>query len=147
MNAQRKALEVAHKNPDALVLGADTLVALGPRIYGKPRSVGEAREMLAQLSGREHEVTTGVSLIHSTTGRNEHFVEHTKVKFKSLPAEIIEEYIRTVPVLDKAGAYGIQERGELLVQEIDGSFSNVMGLPIERLAPILKNWGYSPRSR
>jgi len=146
INAERKASEVAQANRHALVLGADTLVGLGHRIFGKPASQTEARQMLMELSGREHEVTTGVFLVHQAAGRTGSFVERTRVRFKPLSTDTIDEYIQVVPVLDKAGAYGIQERGELLVEEISGSFSNVMGLPVEKLILVLRQWGYCPRN-
>jgi septum formation protein len=147
INAEIKAGAVARRHPEATVLGADTLVARNGRIYGKPRDLEEARQMLAELAGGEHEVTTGVCLVHLARGRSEVFSDRTVVRFKPLSTAAIEEYIRLVPVLDKAGAYGIQERGEMLVESICGSFTNVMGLPAERLSDVLRRWGYSPRIR
>lgn len=139
-NARRKAREIAAKNPAAVVLGADTLVARGGRIYGKPRDLAEARLMLRELSGKNHEVVTGLCLVQMSTGRELVFHDVTFVTFRELTDETISQYIAEVPVLDKAGAYAIQDHGEMLVQEISGSFSNVVGLPLERLMTELDRW-------
>jgi len=140
LNAHRKARSVAKKIPDALVLGADTLVFLDREVFGKPASVGEAGEMLAQLQGRMHQVVTGVSLIHLRAHTERIFADSTDVMFHPLTPEQIGEYIRKVNTLDKAGAYAIQEGGESIVSEISGSFSNVMGLPIEKVRKELNSW-------
>jgi nucleoside triphosphate pyrophosphatase len=148
VNAARKAAEVARLHPEALVIGADTLVALGQRIFGKPRDLDQARQILGELGGRRHTVVTGICLIEPEAhGASEVFSVTTEVEFKPFTAETIEEYLRAVPVLDKAGAYGIQERGELIVQRTVGSFSNVIGLPLEKLAEALARRGYNPRIR
>jgi septum formation protein len=147
LNARRKAGEVALHQREGTVIGADTLVTLPPHVFGKPRDLDEARSMLRELSGRTHLVVTGVCLIDCRTGAQEVFSDESDVTFKPLEESIINEYLRHVPVLDKAGAYGIQERGELLVERIAGSFNNVMGLPTEKLAPLLRARGYSVRSR
>lgn len=147
INAIRKAEEVARREPESVIIGADTLVALNGRIYGKPKDLSAAACMLRELSGKTHEVITAVSLQHWATGRKETFADRTEVSFRSLSDELIREYATLVSVLDKAGAYGIQERGEMLVAAIRGSFSNVMGLPLERLCPVLETWGYKPRMR
>jgi septum formation protein len=143
LNAHRKAFAVAKKNPDALVLGADTLVFLENEIFGKPRNLAEARRMLSRLQGRSHRVVTGVSLIHLRRHRERIFADSTDVLFHPLEASQIQEYTRRVNTLDKAGAYAIQELGELLISEISGSFSNVVGLPVERLRAELAGWGRS----
>jgi septum formation protein len=140
INAERKAEQIAGRNPNAIVLGADTLVSLNGKIYGKPASLEEAKAMLRQLSGHTHQVHTAVCLVHLASGRRSHFVDRTEVRFRSVSEEEIAEYTSTVPVLDKAGAYGIQERGDLLVEGIAGSFSNVVGLPVERLAAEFDGW-------
>ena len=145
INARRKAEEVAKEFPDALVIGADTLVALRERVFGKPRDLTEGKEMLRQLSGGTHEVVTGVCLTANGGQRVSVFHDLTHVTFRELNEARIEEYVRTVGVLDKAGAYGIQERGELIVERIAGSFSNVMGLPVERLAQEFTRWGIPHR--
>jgi septum formation protein len=140
INARRKAEEVAARNADAMVLGADTLVTLDARIFGKPADLNDARRMLRELSGRTHEVVTGLCLLQQSSGRRSQFHDVTRVTFKILTEEIIAAYTAAVAVLDKAGAYGIQEKGEMLVERIEGSWSNVVGLPLERLAVEFARW-------
>lgn len=141
LNAHRKAFAVAKKIPDALVLGADTLVFLDNEILGKPRHLAEAREMLSRLQGRSHQVVTGVSLIHLRKHQERIFAASTEVLFHPLDAEQIQEYTTKVHILDKAGAYAIQESGEMLISEVSGSYSNVVGLPVELLREELEGWG------
>ena len=141
LNAHRKAFAVAKKIPDALVLGADTLVFLDNEILGKPRNLSEARAMLSRLQGRAHQVVTGVSLIHLRQHRERIFAVSTDVLFHPLDAGQIREYTTKVKTLDKAGGYAIQESGEVLISEISGSFSNVVGLPMELLRDELETWG------
>ena len=133
LNARRKARAVAKKIPDALVLGADTLVFLGAGVLGKPADLAEAERMLASLQSRTHQVVTGVSLIHLRRHRERLFAASTDVRFHPLTAEQIKDYLAKVNPLDKAGAYAIQEHGDKIVAEISGSFSNVVGLPVEQL--------------
>ena len=140
LNAHRKARAVAKKIPDAIVLGADTLVFLEGEIMGKPRDRADARRMLARLQGRTHQVVTGVSLIHLRGHRERLFATSTDVTFRPLTAGQIGDYLSKINPLDKAGAYAIQEHGDLIVSEISGSFSNVVGLPVERLVDELKSW-------
>jgi septum formation protein len=140
LNAHRKARAVAKKIPDAIVLGADTLVFLEGEIMGKPRDRADARRMLARLQGRTHQVVTGVSLINLRGHRERLFATSTDVTFRSLTAGQIGDYLSKINPLDKAGAYAIQEHGDLIVSEISGSFSNVVGLPVERLVDELKSW-------
>jgi len=149
LNAHRKAFAVAKKIPDALVLGADTLVFLDGEILGKPRDLSEARFMLARLQGRVHQVVTGVSLIHLRRHQERIFAASTDVLFHPLHSAQIRDYTRKVNTLDKAGAYAIQEYGEMLISEISGSYSNVVGLPLELLREELEAWAQrkpSPRS-
>jgi len=145
LNAHRKARVVAKKIPDALVLGADTLVFLDRKIFGKPADKAEAQKMLLQLQGRTHQVVTGVSLIHLRAHDEKIFAVSTDVFFRPLTAGQIDEYLSKINPLDKAGAYAIQENGELIVSEISGSFSNVVGLPIERVESELAGWGGKSR--
>jgi septum formation protein len=140
LNAHRKARVVAKQYPDSLVLGADTLVFLGSEIFGKPRSLADAERMLWQLQGKTHQVVTGVSLIHLRRHQEKIFAVSTDVLFHPLTRAQIKNYLSKINPLDKAGAYAIQERGELIVAEISGSFSNVVGLPVERLGAELKSW-------
>jgi septum formation protein len=143
LNAYRKARTVAKKFPDALVLGADTLVYLGTTLFGKPADVAEAFEMLKQLQGHQHEVVTGVCLIHLRGHRQAMFAESTKVRFHALKAKDIRNYLAHIDPLDKAGAYAIQEHGGRIVQSVSGSISNVVGLPLERLSEEFKRWAES----
>lgn len=140
LNAHRKARVIAKKHPDALVLGADTLVFLANEIMGKPADVAEARRMLGRLQGRTHQVVTGVSLIHWRALRERTFAACTDVTFRPLTAEQIKVYLSKMNPLDKAGAYAIQEHGDTIVSEISGSFSNVVGLPIEMLKEEIREW-------
>ena len=140
LNAHRKARAVAAKNPGALVLGADTLVFLGRKILGKPRSRAEAEKMLFQLQGKIHQVVTGVSLIHRRGRRERIFSVSTRVRFHALNRAQIRRYLSRINPLDKAGAYAVQQHGELIIAQIYGSFSNVVGLPLEELRAELAGW-------
>jgi septum formation protein len=142
LNAHRKARAVAKRIPDALVIGADTLVFLDNKILGKPRNRADARRMLARLQGRTHQVVTGVSLIQLRTHRERVFAISTDVLFHPLDAGQIRDYLSRINPLDKAGAYAIQESGEKIISEISGSYSNVVGLPVERLREELSVWNY-----
>jgi len=142
LNAHRKARAVAKRIPDALVIGADTLVFLDNKILGKPRNLADARRMLARLQGRTHQVVTGVSLIHLRAHRERVFAISTDVLFHPLDAGQIRDYLSRINTLDKAGAYAIQESGEKIISEISGSYSNVVGLPVERLREELSAWNY-----
>jgi septum formation protein len=141
INAYRKARAAAKKHPDALVLGVDTVVALGGSLFGKPASLDEAEQILFKLGGKTHRVVTGVCLLHLRAHRQRIFFEETSVTFRPLTREHIQRYHAQVNPLDKAGAYGIQEHGEMLVEAISGSFTNVIGLPLERLAEELPAFG------
>jgi septum formation protein len=133
LNAHRKARAVAKKCPDALVVGADTLVFLEREILGKPADLDDARRMLERLQGRTHQVVTGVSLIHLRVHREHLFAVSTDVRFRALNDAQIRNYLAKINPLDKAGAYAIQDHGELIVEEVTGSFTNVVGLPLERV--------------
>lgn len=140
-NALGKARVVAQRAPAALVLGADTLVYVDDHPLGKPGSLEEARQMLRRLSGRAHQVCTGVALVWEG-GRSEHcFATITDVVFKPLSEEVITAYHSRVDPLDKAGAYGIQEASELILDHMEGSWSNVVGLPVEQLLAELQTLG------
>ena len=140
LNAHRKARVVAKKIPDALVIGADTLVFVDNEILGKPHDQAGARQMIARLQGRTHQVVTGVCLMHLRSHRERIFAESTDVLFHPLNARQIRDYLRQINPLDKAGAYAIQEGGEKIISEISGSFSNVVGLPVEKLREELESW-------
>ena len=147
LNAHRKAFSIAKRFPDALVLGADTLVFLDNEILGKPENAAQARSMLGRLQGRSHQEVTGVSLIHLRQHQERIFADSTYVLFHPLDAEQISGYVAKVHTLDKAGAYAVQEFGEMLISEISGSFSNVVGLPVELLRQELEAWGKPRRSQ
>jgi len=140
INAYRKARSVAKKFPDALVLAADTLVYLGTALFGKPATLEEAYQMLQRLQGRTHQVVTGICLLHLRQHRQALFAEMTEVSFRPLDDAGIRQYLSRVNPLDKAGAYAIQEEGDLIVQAIAGSYTNVVGLPMERLTAELEAW-------
>lgn len=141
INAYRKARAVAKRFPDALVIGMDTLVALGTRLFGKPASMSEAERMLGDLQGRTHHVVTGVCLLHLRRHRQRIFADRTEVTFRALNGDQIRRYLGRIQPLDKAGGYAIQDHGELIVERVDGSFSNVVGLPLERLGQELASFG------
>jgi len=143
VNAYRKARLVAKKQPDEVVLGADTVVSLGHLLFGKPSDRQAAEDMLAKLQGRTHLVITGVCLIHLRSHRQKTFAVRTAVTFRTLHADQIRRYLAKINPLDKAGAYAIQEEGDLIVKSIKGSFSNVVGLPLERLKEELESWAVS----
>lgn len=132
--ARDKARAVAPAHPEALTLAADTIVALDEEMLGKPAHAEEARAMLRQLSGRTHEVTTGLALLHPSTDRGVTVHETTRVHLDTLSEEEISAYVNTGSPLDKAGSYGIQDGyGALFVTGIEGDYYNVMGLPLHRL--------------
>ncbi len=138
LNALLKARAVAPHHPHTLVLGADTLVSIDAIALGKPADLAEARRMHARLTGRTHEVTTAVALIH---GPREHVFETvTRVTFKPLSPAQIDHYLTLIDPLDKAGAYAIQEHGDTIIAHIEGSHSNVAGLPMEDLKLALADW-------
>jgi septum formation protein len=140
-NAQRKARAVAGRHPLSMVIGADTIVVLDGKIFGKPRDRDDARRMLGQLAGHRHEVITGVCLVHRSLDTELVFADTTRVWMRSLePAQIAEYHVKIDP-LDKAGAYAIQEHGEGIVERIEGSYNNVMGFPTERLQATLERLG------
>jgi septum formation protein len=137
-NAQLKAAEVASRFPDRIVLGADTIVSLEGRIFGKPRGAAEARAMLEQLCGRIHEVLTGVCLLQRSQGKLCRFFDSTRVKFRARSEVDLDNYLRSIDPLDKAGAYAAQEDHGRLIECVEGSMSNVIGLPVERVVTALK---------
>lgn len=136
--ARRKAEACFARHPGAVVLGADTVVALEGQILGKPKTPEHAADMLRMLSGKTHEVFTGFCIC--TDDRCDVAVERTEVTFYPLSEGEIQSYVATGEPMDKAGAYGIQGRGALLVKGIDGDYYNVMGLPIARVARILRTF-------
>jgi septum formation protein len=144
-NAQLKAAAVANLHPEALVLGADTTVAIDQRALNKPANLQEAREMLKLLSGREHTVHTGICLIHKNAQFQESHCITAKVRFRNLSDEAIERYMGLVNTLDKAGAYGIQEGREIIIESFEPPISTIMGLPVEFLKERLSQLGLLSR--
>jgi len=136
INAYRKARAIAKTRPDALVLGADTIVCLGAKVDQE-----EARQILAKLQGRTHEVITGVCLIHLRSHRQKLFAVSTRITFRRLHSGQIRRYLSKINPLDKAGAYAIQEEGDQIVKSISGSYTNVVGLPLEQLKEELAGLG------
>lgn len=144
-NARLKAAAVARLHPDALVLGADTTVALGDRALNKPADLAESRAMLRSLSGREHVVHTGVCLLCPALGLEEVHDVTAWVRFRPLSEEDITRYQAMVNTLDKAGAYGIQEGREIIIAAFQAPISTIMGLPVEFVATRLAALGIRER--
>ncbi|OUQ78633.1 Maf family protein [Flavonifractor sp. An100] len=141
--SRQKALEISQTaGPGDMILAADTVVAVDGQVLGKPHSTDQAREMLTALSGRTHTVYTGVTLCREGQVLTRH--EATAVRFRPLTAPEIDAYIATGEPMDKAGAYGIQGRGALLVEGIQGDYSNVVGLPLCLLGRMLAQLGLDP---
>lgn len=145
-NAFRKGMSVAQTLPDAVVLAADTLVALDNQIIGKPADLSEAARMLRRLSGRTHEVCSAVAIYQQTSGRSAVFHDVSRVRFRRLRNSTIENYLAKIGPLDKAGAYAAQGSGAEIIAKIEGSFSNVVGLPMEKTIAALAKFGIRPKS-
>lgn len=139
MLAVRKAAAVAKQHPEAVVIGADTTVILDGEILGKPADEADCKRMLHLLSGRQHQVITGVAIFWD--GHSASFSDETEVQFYPLSNVEIDAYAASPEPYDKAGAYGIQGQGALLVAGIHGDYYNVMGLPVARLARQLRDFG------
>ena len=135
-----KARAVAKQCNKGVIIGADTLVFLDGKLLGKPTDDEDAIAMLTQLSGTSHEVVTGVALVDALTERTIAWAETTQVYFRNLHRTEIAEYIATGEAADKAGAYGIQERGAAFVRRIEGCYFNVVGLPLASLVEHLSNF-------
>ncbi len=134
--AAQKAAEVAAKvREDAIILGADTVVAFGDKILGKPKNEADAKQMLSLLSGKTHSVYTGVSIVVRQSGESQSysFYEETEVTMYPLSEQQILSYIRTKEPMDKAGSYGIKGKGAVFIEKIQGDYNNVVGLPIARV--------------
>jgi len=145
-NAIRKGMAIAQTRPDAVVLAADTLVALEHQIIGKPADLSEAARMLRRLSGRTHEVCSAVAIYQQTSGRSAVFQDVSRVRFRRLSNANIESYLAKVSPLDKAGAYAAQGNGAQIIAKIDGSFTNVVGMPMEKTVGALAKFGIQPKS-
>lgn len=139
-NARLKAAVVAKNHLDAIVLASDTVVTLDGVNFGKPADLNEARENLRLFRGKTHQVMTGVVLQRGE--EIEEFVETSEVTFRPYSDEVIEEYLKIVPVLDKAGGYAIQDHGEMLVEKLEGDFDNIVGLPLTKVLANLSKMGF-----
>jgi septum formation protein len=139
--ATRKALDVAPRHPEALIIAADTLVRLDAMVFGKPNNASEAREMLRQMSGRSHRVYTGLVLLDAASMELESRVIETEVRFRDITRAEIDAYVGTKEPLDKAGGYGMQGLGAVFVERIIGDFWNVVGLPLAALNELLTATG------
>ena len=142
--ARRKASAISADRPDAIVLGADTIVVLDGAVLGKPRDEHDARAMLFRLAGREHLVHTAVAIEAPGAERRAvaSAIETTAVRFRPLEVDEVSAYVATGEPLDKAGAYGIQGFGAALVESVQGCFFNVMGLPVTRVLSLLEEVGW-----
>jgi len=136
--ALAKSNRIAKKYPNSTVIGADTIVVLENKILGKPKTKIKAKEMLRELQGKKHKVITGISVINKSKNIELSQAIKTDVKMKALSEKEIDGYVRTKEPLDKAGAYAIQEIGAVLIDEIKGSYTNVVGLPLEALCELLR---------
>lgn len=136
-----KARSVADRHAGAIIIAADTLVVLGDRVLGQPRTHAQARQMLRALQGRTHSVITGFTIIDTGSGRAVTRSAETRVHLRTLASGEIDAYVRTGEPLDKAGGYAIQGRGAVLVDRIEGDYSNVVGLPLSALAQALGELG------
>ena len=140
-NAALKADWVSRRHPEAFVLGADTTVFIGDTVLNKPRDLADARAMLRRLAGRTHQVFTGIALRRQQDGLRIDRGVTSSVTFRQFDDAVIDAYFKIANPLDKAGAYGIQEGGELIVAGWEGSFTNIIGLPIEETKQILTQCG------
>jgi len=145
-NAIHKGMSVARRHPEKVVLAADTLVALEDQVIGKPADMREAVEILRRLSGRVHDVSTAVFICHRAGKRAVTFCERSSVVFHRLTSNTIRDYLARINPLDKAGAYAAQGAGAEIIARIDGSFTNVVGLPMERTVVELRRFGIQPHS-
>jgi len=136
-----KARAVALRHKDALIISADTLVVLNGRIFGKPRNKKEAKDMLRALSGKAHTVITAYTILETATGRTLSRMVESRVFFKKLSDGEIATYVKSGEPLDKAGAYGVQGLGAVIVKRIEGDFFNVIGLPLHSLVQSLVKFG------
>lgn len=136
----QKAYDISRSNPDKIIIGADTIVVYENQILGKPKDIDDALSMLKLLNGKSHNVITGISIIQGSTKLKIVDYENTIVKFRNLDVDKLKSYVNTYEPLDKAGAYGIQGLGALLVEKIDGCYLNVVGLPMVKLDFLLNKF-------
>ncbi len=141
--ASGKVNSVKDKYPDSIIISADTFIVFENHKLGKPFTKEKAKEMLQMLSGKNHEILTGVAILDTSNNLIQTFAESTKVKMMNLSEKMIEEYIDTGEPLDRAGSYALQEKGALLIEKIEGDFFNAMGLPLRKVAEKLEELGCS----
>ncbi|MBM3291911.1 septum formation protein Maf [Candidatus Bathyarchaeota archaeon] len=142
-NSYNKALGVAKKEKDSLIIAADTIVIFDGKIFEKPKNLEDAKMMLTQLGGKTHKVITGITIINSSNMQEWYDFEVTYVSMKKLTKIEIEHYILTGEPMDKAGAYAAQDIGALLIERIDGCYFNVVGLPLSKLFEMFKKIGFN----
>lgn len=147
--AEEKARTVAAGLKEGIVIGADTVVVLDGTILGKPEDAAGAADMLRTLAGRRHQVFTGVAVIEAASGRMESAVSRSRVTMREMTDDEIAAYVETGEPLDKAGAYAVQGEGRIFVREVEGSLTNVIGLPAETTRSLLGRFGCDvpPRKR
>ncbi len=136
-----KAEAVAKNYKDAIIIGADSIVAYENHVFGKPTSAAEAKEMLKKLSGTVHSVITGFTIIDTKTNKSSSQAIEAKIYFRKVTEEEMDAYIKSGEPMDKAGAYAVQGLGAIFVEKIEGDFTGVIGLPLFALAKELKNFG------
>ena len=146
LNATRKGVAVARLYSDSVVVAADTLVALDGETIGKPEDLEDAAKILKRLSGRIHQVFSSVFVGHFAKRRSAVLCEISHVRFRRLSNARITNYLAKINPLDKAGGYAAQGCGAEIISEIRGSFSNVVGLPLDQTAAVLRQFGIKPRS-
>jgi len=139
--AEAKALDVGNQHPDRWVVAADTIVYVDHSILGKPKSREETKRMLRRLSGKEHRVLTGFSVLHLERGKRDREAVQTTVKVKKLTQAEMEWYVETGEPFDKAGGYAVQGIGSFMIESIKGSYTNVVGLPICELIQMMSRLG------
>jgi septum formation protein len=144
LNAVQKGMSIARMHPDKVVLAADTLVAFGGEVIGKPSKLEDAARILRRLSGQTHDVCSAVVICHHAEARSTIFQEISRVRFFRLTDAQIDKYLREVNPLDKAGAYAAQRKGAEIIDRIEGSYTNVVGLPMEKTVAALAEFGIRP---
>jgi septum formation protein len=140
-NALLKAAGSSRSNPNDLIIASDTVVAMGGTVYGKPKDLAEAAGNLKCFRGKTHEVMTGVALQKGEIKAT--FIEVSRVTFRDYPDSVIDDYLKIVPVLDKAGGYAIQDHGDWLVEKIEGDYDNIVGLPVTKVLAKLNEMGFN----
>ena len=139
--ALRKATDVSSRHPDAIVIGADTVIICDGEILGKPDSARHAEAMLGRLAGRHHMLITGIAILHASANRRYSGVEYTKVHMRPLTTMQIRAYVASGEPMGKSGSYDIQGLGSTIIDELQGDFTNVVGLPMAHLARELESFG------